>query len=155
MKRLSFLFFCIVIIVTNINAQASDAAVQKNKEFTGAVASKKMYNAIFQLDTNDPKIIHKTIRNINNALNDPRLNGKLNIELIAFSGGTDAYLTGAEFENDLKELVEKGVIIAQCNNTLKERKITRDQLFNFVAFVPSGTGELIIRQSQGWSIVKP
>ncbi len=155
MKRLSFIIFCFTLLSTSVNAQTTDAAVQKNLDFTGATAPKKTYNAIFQLDTNDPKIIRKTIRNINNALNDERLKGKLQIELIAFSGGTDAYLKGSEYENDLKDLVEKGVIVAQCNNTLKERKITRDQLFNFIAVVPSGTGELIIRQSQGWSVVKP
>jgi hypothetical protein len=28
-------------------------------------------------------------------------------------------------------------------------------LFPFVAIIPSGNGELIIRQAQGWSLVHP
>lgn len=64
-------------------------------------------------------------------------------------------MIGSKYENDLKELIGKGVIVAQCNNTLKERKISREQLFDFIAIVPSGNGELIIRQAEGWSIVKP
>ncbi len=51
--------------------------------------------------------------------------------------------------------MEKGVIVAQCNNTLKERKIGRDQLYGFIAVVPTGNGELIIRQAEGWSVIKP
>ncbi|ULT27487.1 hypothetical protein KUH03_12560 [Sphingobacterium sp. E70] len=51
-----------------------------------------MYKAIYQLDSNDPKTIEKAIRNINNVLKDPRLKGHLQIELVAFSGGTEAYL---------------------------------------------------------------
>lgn len=114
-----------------------------------------MYHAIYQLDVNDPKRIEKFIRNINNALNDPRLTGRLTIELVAFSGGTDALIKGSKYEQDLIALVEKGVIVAQCNNTLKERKITREELYDFIAIVPSGNGELILRQAEGWAIVKP
>lgn len=144
-----------MFLTTVTKAQKNDSALAKNRAFTGAKASLKMYHAIYQLDNNDPKVIGKTIRNINNALTDPRLAGKIKIELIAFSGGTDAYLLGSKYEKDLRELVEKGVIVSQCNNTLQERKISRDQLYDFIAVVPSGNGELIIRQAEGWSVIKP
>ena len=155
MKKITFLLLSIVLITTAASAQTNDNALEKNRAFTGAKATRKMYHAIYQMDNNDPKIIEKTIRNINNALTDPRLVGKIQIELIAFSGGTDAYMLGGKYENDLKTLVEKGVIVSQCNNTLKERKITREQLYDFIAIVPSGNGELIIRQAEGWSVIKP
>ena len=155
MKKITFLLLSIVLLTTAATAQTNDNAVAKNKAFTGAKATRKMYHAIYQLDNNDPKIIDKTIRNINNALNDPRLIGKIQVELIAFGGGTDAYMLGSKYEKDLKALVEKGVIVSQCNNTLKERKINRDQLYDFIAVVPSGNGELIIRQAEGWSVIKP
>jgi intracellular sulfur oxidation DsrE/DsrF family protein len=28
-------------------------------------------------------------------------------------------------------------------------------LYDFIAIVPSGNGELIIRQADGWSVIKP
>jgi len=155
MKKVSLLVISIVLLTTATTAQTNDKALENNKAFTGARATKKMYHAIYQLDNADEKIIDKAIRNINNALNDPRLAGKIKIELIAFGGGTDAYLKGSKYEEDLKALVQKGVVVAQCNNTLKQRKITRDQLYDFIGIVPSGNGELIIRQAEGWSVIKP
>lgn len=155
MKKVSLLVLSIVLLSTATTAQTNDKALENNKAFTGARATKKMYHAIYQLDNADEKIIDKAIRNINNALNDPRLAGKIKIELIAFGGGTDAYLKGSKYEEDLKALVQKGVVVAQCNNTLKQRKITRDQLYDFIGIVPSGNGELIIRQAEGWSVIKP
>lgn len=155
MKHLSVLLLAFIVLATTLQAQTTEKALQNNAAFTGAKATQKMYHAIYQLDKNDPKVIEKTFRNINNALTDPRLAGKIKIELIAFSGGTDAYLKGSKYENDLKELIQKGVIVAQCNNTLKERKISREQLYDFIAIVPTGNGELIIRQAEGWSVVKP
>ena len=155
MKKLTWILFCCIVTTTTAQAQTDTAKLEKNRAYTGAKATKKYYHAIYQLDNNDPKIIDKTIRNINNALNDPRLIGKIQVELIAFGGGTDAYMLGSKYEKDLKALVEKGVIVSQCNNTLKERKINRDQLYDFIAVVPSGNGELIIRQAEGWSVIKP
>lgn len=155
MKRLSLLMlaFCLMALATN--AQTDNKNLEKNAAFAGAKASAKKYHAIYQLDNGDPKIIEKAIRNINNALTDPRLAGKIEIELVAFSGGTEAYMKGGKYEEDLKALVEKGVTVVQCSNTLRERKINRDQLYDFIGVVPSGNGELIIREAEGWAIIKP
>ncbi len=84
-----------------------------------------------------------------------RLKGKLQVELIAFSGGTEAYRKGSEYEDAIKGLISKGVIVAQCLNTLKERKIDKSELYDFLAYVPTGNGELLIRASEGWTIIKP
>ncbi len=154
MKHLTLLL-AFTFILFSVKAQSDSALLIKNKTFKGATASKKSYKAIFQLDSNDPKTITKTIRNINNALNDPRLEGKLQIELIAFSGGTDAYMKQSPYEVDLSKLVRRGVIVTQCNNTLRERKIDPSEIYNFIAIVPSGVGELIVRESDGWAVIKP
>ena len=155
MKKSRLILLLLILITGVVDAQTADHVLAKNRAFTGAKATLKSYHAIYQLDNNDPKIIEKAIRNVNNALTDPRLAGKVQIELVAFSGGTDAYLNGGKYGDELRALAEKGVILAQCNNTLKERKISRDQLYDFIAVVPSGNGELIIRQAEGWAIIKP
>lgn len=138
------------------NATAVDP-LTKNSQFTGATADADGYKAIFQLDTDNPKIIEKTFRNINNTLKDPRLEGKVQIELITFSGGTQALLkaNADKYEKKIKDLIQKGVIVAQCENSLTEQNRTKDEFYDFIGYVPSGNGELIIREQQGWTIVKP
>ena len=155
MKPYFALFISVFLLYTAASAQSTNDVLDANRAFTGATASQQTYHAIYQLDSNDPKIISKTFRNINNVLNDPRLAGKLQIELVAFSGGTDAYLKGSSYEKDVKALVEKGVIVTQCSNTLKERKIGRNQIYDFIAIVPTGNCELILRQAEGWAVIKP
>ena len=155
MKKYVVVLVVLICSITLINAQTPNNLLETNRAFTGAVAKKKIYHAIYQLDTNDPKIIDKAIHNINNALMDSRLEGKVKIELVTLSGGTEAVMLGSKFEKDIKDLIEKGVIVAQCNNSLLKRNLTRDQIFNFIAVVPSGNGEIIIRQAEGWAIIKP
>jgi len=156
MKQVVIALLLCTLGFATVKAQNTDTtALAKNHDFTGAEASKKHYYAIYQLDNNDPKIVEKAIRNINNALTDPRLKGKVEIEVITFAAGTEVVLKGSKYEEALRDLVLKGVIVAQCNNSLRERKIERSQVYDFVGVVPSGNGELIIRQGEGWAVVKP
>ncbi|MFC3560228.1 DsrE family protein [Pedobacter jamesrossensis] len=151
MKKLLILFpFVLVMaITTNVCAQ------ETKKPFTGAVAKKKSYKALYVLNSSEEKHISGTLRNINNALEDPRLKGKLEVELIAFGDGVAVYRTDGKFLNQLNTLKSKGVILAQCENTVRERKIDKSDLFDFISFVPSGNGEIIIRSAEGWVIVHP
>lgn len=151
---LASLLFCSMFTCA-VKAQTDTTLLAKNHDYSGAQATKKHYHAIYQLDSNDPKVIEKAIRNLNNALVDPRLKDKIEIELITFAGGTEVVVKGSKYEEALKDLVLKGVIVAQCNNSLRERKIERSSIYDFVGVVPSGNGELIIRQNEGWAVVKP
>lgn len=154
MKMKNMLFAVMILFGCAAGVQAQ-SRMETNKNYTGAVAKKSMYRAIYQLDQGSPEIIKKAIRNINNLLADPRLKGKIQIEVVAFSGGTEAYKKGSEYEDALKALVDKGVLVVQCLNTLKERKIEKNELFDFIGYVPTGNGELVIRATDGWTIVKP
>lgn len=156
MNKTIMMMILAVLSIGKLAAQTQEEVLTKNASYQGATAKSKNYHAIYQLDSNDPKIIEKAIRNINNVLDDPRLKGKITLELITFSGGTEAFLkSSSKYEEQFKKLIARGVLVAQCTNSLKERNLTKDQLFDFIGYVPSGNGELIIRAHQGWTIVKP
>jgi len=123
--------------------------------FQGAVADKPHYGAIFQIDSGDEAGIQKTLNNIENLLHDPRVAGKISVELIANSKGFNTYVQGNGFEQKLRHLQEEGVILAQCSNTLRELNVDRKDLYPFITVVPSGVGEITIRESQGWAYIHP
>lgn len=128
---------------------------QPSAQFRGAPATAKSYKVVYQLNSDDEKVINATLKNVRNALADPRLNGKLEVELVVHGGGVAVFKKDKPYEAQLRELDKQGVILAQCENTLRERNIGKDELFDFIGFVPSGNGELIIRQQQGWAIIHP
>lgn len=144
-------FFIIILAVVSIKT----AAAQSNADFKGAEAKLPHYKALYFVDDTASAKISMTLRNINNALEDPRLKGKAEIELVAFSGGYTMFLKSGKYESQLKALQAKGVILAECENTLRERKIDKATLFDFIGYVPSGNGEIIIRGGEGWTIVHP
>jgi intracellular sulfur oxidation DsrE/DsrF family protein len=155
MKKLFPLIVLFVLTACGSRKTQPSALEINNQKFEGAVAGRENYYAIYQLDTDDPKVVEKAFRNINNVLEDPRLIGKLKIELVAFSNGTKVMLKGSPYEAELKALLQKGAIIVQCNNSLKEQGLSSNQLYKFIGVVPSGNGELIIRNAEGWAVIKP
>ncbi|WP_143308345.1 DsrE family protein [Chitinophaga vietnamensis] len=113
------------------------------------------YRAVYQLNSDDDKVIRATLRNIKNALEDPRLQKQLTIELVAHSGGVTVFRKDHPYESLLQDLKARGVILVECENTLRERNIQKDELFPFINYTPSGNGELIIKQQEGWAYVHP
>lgn len=152
MKKIRMLFF-----ITALFVKAESYAQQGNEpaSFKGASATLKSYKALYILDQSDAKKMKMVLRNINNALDDPRLKGKLKVELVAFGDGVELYRKTNHMDTLLVGLQKRGVILAQCENTIRERKISKEDLWPFISYVPSGNGEIIIRQYQGWATVHP
>lgn len=135
--------------------QARQAKAQADTIFAGAQPKLSHYDALYVLNSSDDKKIKGTLRNINNALEDPRLKDKLHIELIVFGDGVAVYMKSGGYEQLLKALQAKGVILAECSNTVRERKIDKNDLLPFISYVPSGNGEIILRHYDGWAVVHP
>lgn len=147
------MIICSVLLM--VAGVTTSFAQTKPQDFTGAEATLKNYKALYILNSGDEKKMTGTLRNMKNALDDPRLKGKLELELIVFGDGVAVYDKNGIFEKTLKELQARGVLLAQCENTLRERHIDKSTLFDFISFVPSGNGEIIIREQQGWAVVHP
>lgn len=123
---------------------------------TGAQPTKAAYGVIFQIDQGGQGAIKKTLNNIKNVLNDPRFKSRgLRVELIANSKGFAAYVKGNGFERELRQLKADGVELAQCANTLRELHVDRHDLYGFITVVPSGMGEIVIREGEGWAYIHP
>ncbi len=145
----------LALVLTITGVYGISARAMAASDFHGAQATKASYGAIFQIDSGGDGAIKKTLNNIENLMDDPRLKGKVRIELIANSKGYAVYVKNNGFEQKLLKLQKEGVILAQCNNTLRELHVDRKDLYPFVSIVPSGMGEVTLRESEGWAYIHP
>ena len=137
--------YTLILIALASFAFVKPAKAQTDTALTGATAKLSHYDALYVLNSGDDEKIRSTLRFISNVLEDRRLKGKLHIELIAFYYGVNVYKKNGPYEKQLKDLYDKGVTLAECNNTMLAMKISRNELFPFVVYVPSGNGEIILR----------
>lgn len=132
------------------------SAAHSGEAFHGAPATKSEYGVIFHIDGGDEATIKKTLNNVENLLHDPRFKGRtLHVELLANSKGFAVYVKHNGFEKRLKDLQEHGVQLSQCANTLRELHVDRKNLYSFISIVPSGMGEITIREAEGWAYIHP
>ena len=143
------------VVTAPVLTPPNAAFAAKAARYAGAPATKGHYRAVYQLDSSDPKLINQTLHNMKNALEDPRLKGKLELELVVFSGGTVVFRKDQPYEADVLYLQQAGVVLAQCQNSMKAYKLTKDDMLPYISVVPTGNGELIIRQAKGWVLVHP
>lgn len=123
--------------------------------FDSLIAKKAKYKAIFQLNSSDEKVIESTLKNITNSMADSKLKNQITIELVVHGNGVVFFMKDHPYEKQILDLKEKGVILVQCLNTLKNKNISKEQLFPFIYYVESGVAEIIYRQHQGWAYIHP
>ncbi|WP_194974768.1 DsrE family protein [Aquiflexum lacus] len=135
--RASTLFILLLLTVFAVKAQ---------------VSSEAEHRIIFQITDGNPETHSKFLRQLNNVL-AAAPNSK--IEVVTHGMGVDLLKKdNNSFSNDLENLVDKGVDFVVCENTLKQRKLKKEEFLSLASFVPSAILELVIKQEQGWIYIK-
>lgn len=103
------------------------------------------------------------LRNIGNhvaAVGSP-MEGKSEIAVVSHSSGVFMLLKGSTdrkgrlYEPRIQNLMSKGVVFLQCQNTLDGHGLKKSDLVDGVKVVPSGVAELAKKQANGYAFIKP
>ncbi len=80
----------------------------------------------------------------------------MEVELVAHSDGVVALLHKLKPDvRPIEDLAAQGVRFAACQHSLASRGLTAADLVPFAQVVPSGIGEVVRRQAEGWLYVHP
>lgn len=111
-------------------------------------------SVVIQVSESDPA---KWNLALNNAKNLQAELGKdnVNIEIVAYGPGLDMLKFDSEVANRLADARKGGVTLAACGNTMKARKVTKQDLHTDVTVVPAGVVEIMNKQRAGWTYIKP
>ena len=77
-------------------------------------------------------------------------------EVVVYNQGVDLVMkNNTKYQARLQALKSKGVNFVVCENTLKNRKISKDAFPEvLVGFVPAGIAEIVEKQEEGWSYIR-
>lgn len=114
------------------------------------------YKVIFHVDElNKWNLALKNTDNLLDAINT----NNFNIEILANAEAVKAYVSNNNTEinlrNKMKTLSDRGIKFVACNNALKTFNINKEDLNPFVHIVPVGILELVNKQIEGFSYIKP
>jgi intracellular sulfur oxidation DsrE/DsrF family protein len=111
-----------------------------------------VHKIVFQLSSDDTLVHKALVRQLNNVLNAAP-NAK--IEVVCHGPGINFLVSGKTVVLDKIQLLRtKGVAFEACENTLKEKNISKDKIIAEAGFVQSALIEIVTRQEEGWSYIK-
>ncbi len=100
-------------------------------------------------DTAQHAVLMRQLNNIKRGWPDAQ------IEVVIHGKALDLLVKDRSYRPDaLKALQAKGVVFAACENSLRARKVTKEQLLPGVITVPMAIGEIVTKQEEGWSYIK-
>ena len=57
--------------------------------------------------------------------------------------------------NRIGEALGSGVKVVACENTMRNAKLSKDDMLNGIGYVGAGVVEIMQRQQQGWAYLRP
>ena len=94
---------------------------------------------------------------LNNAKNVQQAYGadKVDIEIVTYGPGIGMLKMDSIIANRIDESKQAGVAIVACQNTMKNMKLTNDDMLPNTSYVPSGVVEIIKKQKEGYAYIRP
>ena len=110
------------------------------------------HKIVFQLTSGDTKVHKMLVRQLDNVLTAAP-NSK--IEVVCHGPGITMLTTRQTIVHPkVSELKGKGIDFVVCENTLKEKKVTKEEIIPEAAFVKAGIIEIVKKQEEGWSYIR-
>ncbi len=117
--------------------------------------SEQQHRLVIQVSDGNPETMNLAL---NNAMNVVKALGQDNVdvEVVAYGPGLKLLLkSNARFRDRVASMEMYNVQFAACGNTMKSLKITKDALVEGVSVVDVGVLEIMKKQEEGWSYLRP
>ena len=116
------------------------------------VATTKALKVVFHLTTSDTTVQKSLAKQLNNFL-VAAPNAK--IEVVCHNSGISFLQTAVTKQGDkIHDLSLKGIDFVACENTMRDRKIKREDLVKECRTVPAGVVEVVLKQDKGWAYIR-
>jgi len=111
-----------------------------------------LLGTVFHVPEREPAYGERAFRNVQNLLDDETADS--DVTVVCNSGGINHLLASAPTAEQVRELLEAGVTIYACRNSMGD-EVSRSDLVDGVEVVPTAMGELTRRQAAGDTYIRP
>jgi uncharacterized protein len=134
-----------------VSGYAAADAVQPKAAASNMSQKEKL---VVQVSDSDPKKWNLALNNMKNV-QDALGKDKVEIELVAYGPGIDMLKFESSAGNRVSDAVASGVKVVACENTMDAQKLTKADMLKGISYVPAGVIELMQKQQQGYSYIRP
>jgi hypothetical protein len=111
------------------------------------------HKVVLQLSSNDTMVYKGLLNNLFHLKEG--FGETLEIEVVMHGPGIELMQKSkSKYEAQISKWSQENVKFIVCENTMKNKKVSKDDIFTTATFAPMGLGYIIERQEQGWSYIK-
>jgi intracellular sulfur oxidation DsrE/DsrF family protein len=118
------------------------------------VAAQDRQRVVLQVSDNDPAKWNLALNNARNIQQDLGA-GKVDVEIVAYGPGLNMLKMDSAVAPRLAGALDGNVRLLACENTMRNTKVTKDDLYGGIGFVQAGVTHLMKRQKEGWAYIRP
>lgn len=134
-----FILLCLMLQISAVNA-----------------AQTPRYKLLLQVSEDS---VDKLNLALNNAKNAQKSFGpeNIDIQIVVFGAGiqTLKYYAPFPIPDKVKQATYSGVRIVVCENAMRTAKLRPSDMLQEVRYVPSGVAEIVEKNTEGWTYVRP
>ncbi|MEO5719112.1 MAG: hypothetical protein ABIR29_11130 [Chthoniobacterales bacterium] len=113
----------------------------------------KTHRVVFEVTMEGGEQWTAVLNNVENLKKS--LGNASEIEVVAHSKGLGMLIAkDNSLAERMKTIAGGGVVFAACENTMKKKHVTKDQLVPFATTTDSGVAEVVRKEEAGWSYIK-
>jgi intracellular sulfur oxidation DsrE/DsrF family protein len=141
MNRRSLLAFL------GLGAAAAPALASQQK-------SSAKHSVVLQVSDKDPVRWQLALNNARNVQSDLGAEN-VQIEIVAYGPGLDMLKAESPVAGGLAGALDASVRLIACQNTMHNTKVSPDDMYSGISYVPAGVTHIMKRQREGWAYIRP
>jgi intracellular sulfur oxidation DsrE/DsrF family protein len=130
------------------------AAHAQGQGSTGQKDAQKRHKLVIQVSDNDPAKWNLALNNAKNVQDDVGA-ANVDIEIVVYGPGIGMLKLESPSASRVADAMKANVKVIACENTMRNLKLTRDDMQSAIRYVPAGVTEIMTKQSEGWAYLRP
>lgn len=122
---------------------------------TAQTSAAKANRLVLQVSDADPAKWNLALNNASNVQAEFGGPAAVDVEIVVYGPGIGMLKAGSPAGDRVASALKSGVRVVACENTMHGQKLTPADMLPAIGYVPSGVGELVKKQQQGWAYVRP
>ena len=148
MKKIKLLF--VVVLINSFSSFAQTSASGKTEISGSKTAQHRVIMQLVSGDTLAHKALISQLKNLKEVWAD-----SIEIEVLIQGPALDMIIADKTTQQEgISKMKQKGVRFIACEFSMRQRKVTKEELLKDVESVNYGLVEIITKQEQGWSYLK-
>lgn len=140
---------CVLSLLLTLPAERASAQTPEKP----ATVQNQKHRVVFEVTTDDKEQWTALLNNVEN-LQKAFGPGKVEAEVVAHGKALGLLTKESAVKERLEKIAATGVVFAACENTMKRKNVTREQLLPAATTTDSGVAEVVRKQAEGWAYIK-